>query len=96
MTTFEQELGESISIHAPRKAERPTCPQDKPPTKHFNPRSAQGGATAQEIQLVEYQGISIHAPRKAERRARTKKGRAERNFNPRSAQGGATCYCRYL
>ena len=35
-----------ISIHAPRKGERPPCQDVRSCPHHFNPRSPQGGATA--------------------------------------------------
>ena len=60
----------NISIHAPRKGERPaTNVTDWDIIRYFNPRSPQGGAT---YAVADYNnrrcGISIHAPRKGERR----------------------------
>ena len=56
-----------ISIHAPRKAERLRAILNLRLREHFNPRSAQGGATKFDAQQYDKLCISIHAPRKAER-----------------------------
>ena len=57
-----------ISIHAPRKGER-HCPYraGHKGGKDFNPRSPQGGATADIAHDARRKRISIHAPRKGER-----------------------------
>ncbi len=57
-----------ISIHAPRKGERPMCTRaDHRAAYYFNPRSPQGGATHCKPRLLSGCCISIHAPRKGER-----------------------------
>ena len=57
----------SISIHAPRKGERPYTNSSMTCLAYFNPRSPQGGATEIYSHLSAQREISIHAPRKGER-----------------------------
>ena len=60
-------IDKSISIHAPRKAERRVYRKRRHHRRYFNPRSAQGGATELLATGKVTIKISIHAPRKAER-----------------------------
>ncbi len=59
-------------------------------SRHFNPRSARGGATRAQRNFVQGFRISIHAPREAERQSNGWRICGFGNFNPRSARGGAT------
>ena len=43
-----------ISIHAPRKGERPRLPKSMARAGHFNPRSPQGGATAEKCICMQH------------------------------------------
>ena len=72
----------NISIHAPRKGERPaTNVTDWDIIRYFNPRSPQGGAT---YAVADYNnrrcGISIHAPRKGERPPKPKNPKLRKRF----------------
>ena len=54
----------SISIHAPRKAERHVTDDNSVSRKHFNPRSAQGGATF--VMLLPLSVVGYFNPRSAQ------------------------------
>ena len=79
-----------ISIHAPRKAERRSCHTQKNKKWNFNPRSAQGGATAGASAIGA--GVIFQSTLRARRSDIEFDGRHGKttDFNPRSAQGGAT------
>ena len=63
----------NISIHAPRKGERPAAFSAAAfSDKNFNPRSPQGGATRKPFfDDISIAYISIHAPRKGERQRKS-------------------------
>ena len=84
-----------ISIHAPRKGERPKVTVSTgTATAYFNPRSPQGERPYPYAAYIAARAISIHAPRKGERLVLRRLLAADVNFNPRSPQGGATIPCK--
>ena len=80
-----------ISIHAPRKGERPVATSFTRST-HTSFQSTLP-ARGSDLTLGDFNGfnnISIHAPRKGERQTALPVPTVPIHFNPRSPQGGAT------
>ncbi len=86
---FEEALRGDISIHAPREAERLLVADYRLKLKHFNPRSARGGATAAAAENPKrnFNPRSARGGATAPQITLKVKGSY---FNPRSARGGAT------
>ena len=79
-----------ISIHAPRKGERPGQNRPRDMAARFQSTLPARGSDGKRIAWVVNFSISIHAPRKGERPICRSLLMPLDDFNPRSPQGGAT------